>query len=506
MEPMRDVVIVGGGTAGWMAAAALAKTLGATHRVTLIESEEIGTVGVGESTIPPIILFNKLLGINEDEFVRETNATFKLGIEFVDWARLGHTYFHNFGLLGADLHTGISFIHYWMRWMRSGGDPDQLRFSSEAQAAREMKFGRAQMTRASGTQPNINYAFQFDASTYAAYLRRYSERRGVVRKEGRIVDVRQNGGSGFVEAVEMQDGSVVRGDFFIDCSGFRGLLIEGAFQAGFEDWSHWLPNNRAAAVPAERMPTITPYTKAQAREAGWQWRIPLQHRTGNGYVYCDSFISDDEAARLLVERLEGKALADPKTLRFKAGRRRKSWIKNVLALGLSSGFLEPLESTSIHLVQAGLTKFLDLFPHRNCDPILIDLYNREVAFQYETIRDFIIAHYKVTEREDTEFWKYCKHMSVPDTLNAKLELFRTRAEVKPQNGDLFSEVSWFAVLYGQGIVPAGYHPLADAMPEDELNLKLARIRAAIKERVDGLPSHREFITSCCASEALVAAE
>jgi tryptophan halogenase len=300
--------------------------------------------------------------------------------------------------------------------------------------------------------------------------------------------------------------STVRGDFFIDCSGFRGLLIEGAHGAGFEDWSHWLPNNRAAAVPAERMPTITPYTKAQAREAGWQWRIPLQHRTGNGYVYCDSYISDDEAARLLVERLEGKPLADPKTLRFKAGRRRKSWIKNVLALGLSSGFLEPLESTSIHLVQVGLTKFLDLFPHRDCDPTLIALYNEEMQFHYETIRDFIIAHYKVTEREDTEFWKYCKYMSIPDTLSAKLELFRARAEVKPRNGDLFSEVSWFAVLYGQGIVPQGYHPLADAMPEDELNLKLARIRAAIKERVDGLPSHREFIDSCCASEALVAAE
>jgi tryptophan halogenase len=505
MEPMRDIVIVGGGTAGWMAAAALAKTVGATHRITLIESEEIGTVGVGESTIPPIILFNKLLGINEDEFVRETNATFKLGIEFVDWRRVGHTYFHNFGLLGADLHTGISFIHYWMRWMRSGGDPDQLRFSSEAEAARKMKFGRAQLGPG-GSQPNINYAFQFDASTYAAYLRRYSERRGVVRKEGRIVNVRQNGETGFVEAVEMQDGSTVRGDFFIDCSGFRGLLIEGAYEAGFEDWSHWLPNNRAAAVPAERMSTTTPYTKAQAREAGWQWRIPLQHRTGNGYVYCDSYVSDDEAARLLIERLEGKPLADPKTLRFKAGRRRKSWIKNVLALGLSSGFLEPLESTSIHLVQVGLTKFLDLFPHRDCDPTLISLYNEEMQFQYETIRDFIIAHYKVTEREDTEFWKYCKHMSIPDTLSAKLELFKARAEVKPRMGDLFSEVSWFAVLYGQGIVPQGYHPLADAMPEDELNLKLARIRAAIKERVEGLPSHREFIDSCCASEALVAAE
>ena len=504
-EPIRDIVIVGGGTAGWMAAAALAKTAGATHRITLVESEEIGTVGVGESTIPPIILFNNLLGINEDEFVRETHATFKLGIQFDDWLRVGHSYFHNFGLLGADLHTGVSFIHYWMRWMRSGGDPDQLLFSSEAEAARRGKFGRAQRAR-DGSQPNINYAFQFDASTYARYLRRYSERRGVIRREGRIQGIRQNPETGYVEAVEMQDGSTIRGDFFIDCSGFRGLLIEGVYETGFEDWSHWLPNNRAAAVPSERMAEATPFTKAQAREAGWQWRIPLQHRTGNGYVYCDSYVSDDEAVGDLLERLDGKALADPKILRFKAGRRRKSWVNNVLALGLSSGFLEPLESTSIHLVQVGLTTFLDFFPHHHCDPILIERYNEQMAFQYETIRDFIIGHYKLTEREDTEFWKYCKYMSIPDTLSDKLEMFRTRCEVKPRTGDLFSEVSWFAVLYGQGIVPQGYHPLADTMPEDELNLSLARIRAAIKERVEGLPSHGEFIDHCCASEAKVAAQ
>jgi tryptophan halogenase len=494
---IRDIVIVGGGTAGWMAAAVLAKT-GGTHRVTLVESEEIGTVGVGESTIPPIILFNQLLGIDEDEFVRETNATFKLGIEFVDWRRVGHTYFHNFGMLGADLHTSIPFIHYWMRYMQSGGDPDQLRFSSESEAARRGKFGRVQRTPP-GAQPNMHYAFQFDASTYAAYLRRYSERRGVVRKEGRIVGVRQNGESGYIEAVEMQDGSIVRGDFFIDCSGFRGLLIEGAFKAGFEDWSHWLPNNRAAAVPAEGMAQPTPFTRAQARDAGWQWRIPLQHRTGNGYVFCDEYVSEDQASSQLVEWVGGTALASPKVLRFKAGRRRKSWVKNCLALGLSSGFLEPLESTSIHLVQAGLTKFLDFFPHRECDPILIERYNAEMAFQYETIRDFIIAHYKVTEREDTEFWRYCKNMSIPDTLSDKLTLFKERSEVKPIPGDLFGDISWFAILYGQGLVPDGYHPLADAMSEDDLQLRLAGIRKAIMKRVDALPSHTDFIRSCCAA-------
>ncbi|MBV9528849.1 tryptophan halogenase family protein [Sphingomonas sp.] len=505
LEPARDFVIVGGGTAGWMAAAALAKCAGTQQRrITLIESEAIGTVGVGESTIPPIQLFNRLLGIDEDEFVRETNATFKLGIEFVDWRRVGERYFHNFGLLGADLRTGVSFNHYWLRWAQSGGDPDQLRFSAEAEAARLGKFGRTPGAAGSG-QPNINYAFQFDASTYAAYLRRYSEKRGVIRREGKVVDVRQDPETGFIDAVQMEDGSSIQGDFFIDCSGFRGLLIEQVFKAGFEDWSHWLPNDRAAAAPAERMPEPAPYTVARAREAGWQWRIPLQHRTGNGYVYCSSYISDDEASSRLVESLGGSALADPRVLRFQAGRRRASWVKNCLALGLSSGFLEPLESTSIHLVQAAISKFLDFFPARRPDPALIDRFNEEMRFQYESIRDFIIAHYKVTEREDTEFWRYCRHMSIPDTLAEKLEMFRARGEVKPRWSDIFSEVSWFAVLYGQGLTPEGYHPLADLMSEDDLELTLSRIRSAIRQKVDALPSHGDFIRGCCSSREMSAA-
>jgi tryptophan halogenase len=499
MEPVRDIVIVGGGTAGWMAAAALAKCAGPQQRVTLIESAEIGTVGVGESTIPPIQLFNRLLGIDEDEFVRATNATFKLGIEFIDWRQIGQRYFHNFGGLGADLGTGISFIHYWLRWAQSGGDADQLKFSPEAEAARLGKFGRPPPSPG-GAQPNINYAFQFDASTYAAYLRRYSERRGVVRNEGKVVGVRQHPETGCIEAVEMEGGTVVRGDFFFDCTGFRGLLIEQVYKSGFDDWSQWLPNDRAAAVPAERMAEPSPFTVAQAREAGWQWRIPLQHRTGNGYVFCSSYISDDEASARLLESLEGTALADPKVLRFKAGRRNASWIKNCLALGLSSGFLEPLESTSIHLVQVAITKFLDYFPQREPDPILIDRFNAEMKFQYETIRDFIIAHYKVTEREDTEFWRYCKHMSIPDSLAEKIELFQLRGEVKPKWSDLFSEVSWFAILYGQGLVPFGHHPLADAMSEDDLQLTLARIRSAIRQRVEALPSHGDYIRGCCAAQ------
>jgi tryptophan halogenase len=293
---------------------------------------------------------------------------------------------------------------------------------------------------------------------------------------------------------------VIRGDFFIDCSGFRGLLIEQVYNAGFEDWSKWLPNDRAAAVPAQPMAQPSPYTVARARDAGWQWRIPLQHRTGNGYVFCSSYISDDEASRVLIDSLGGPALAEPKVLRFKAGRRKASWVKNCLALGLSSGFLEPLESTSIHLVQAAITKFLDYFPGREPEPLLIARFNEEMRFQYETIRDFIIAHYKVTEREDSGFWRYCKHMSIPDSLAEKLELFMQRGEVKPQWADLFSEVSWFAILYGQGLVPSGHHPLADTISEDDLEVTLARIRAAIRQRVDSLPSHEMFIRSCCAAE------
>jgi tryptophan halogenase len=497
---IRSIVVVGGGTAGWMAAAALAKVAGThNYKVTLVESEEIGTVGVGEATIPAIQLYNKLLELDEDEFVRETNASFKLGIEFIDWRRLGHRYFHQFGLLGADLNTGIAFSNYWLRWVLSGGgNPDILRFNAETEAARAGKFGRASPNDRPGL-PAINYAFHFDASRYAAFLRRYAEKRGVVRSEGRIVRVHQNGESGFIESVELEGGRRVAGDLFIDCSGFRGLLIEQTLKAGYEDWSHWLPNDRAAAVPSERVEDPTPFTRSTAREAGWQWRIPLQHRTGNGYVFSSGFIGESEAAEKLLTRLDGKALAEPRTLRFTAGQRNCSWAKNCLAVGLSSGFLEPLESTSIHLIQVAVLKLLDYFPDRSLDPKLIARYNLEMRRSYETIRDFIIAHYKVTEREDTPYWAYCKHMSIPETLAEKLEMFRERGQVLPTSYDLFGEGSWFAILYGQGIEPQGYHPLADTMSEDELVLNLSKIRSAVQERVAGLPSHQAFIEHCCAA-------
>ena len=495
---VRKIVIVGGGTAGWMAAAALAKILGTQDReITLVESEEIGAIGVGEATIPAIILFNKMLEIDEDEFVRATHATFKLGIDFVNWRKLGHRYFHQFGLIGAELKNGVSFTHYWMRWRNMGGEPDVMQFSPETVAAKEGRFGKPG-PKAGRNAPNINYAYQFDASTYADYLRQYSEARGVVRKEGRIVRVHQNAESGFIEAVELADGSRIEGELFIDCSGFSGLLIEETLKAGYEDWSNWLPNDRAVAVPCAKVATPTPFSGSTALESGWQWRIPLQHRTGNGYVYSSNFISDDEATAKVLEKLEGEPLADPKLIQFTAGKRRAAWSKNCIALGLSGGFLEPLESTSIHLIQVGIMRMFAFFPDKGFDPLLAKRYNDEMGLLYDGIRDFIIAHYKVTERDDTPYWDYCRNMSVPESLEAKLALFRMRGEVVPDPRALFTEASWFAVLFGQGLEPQGYHPVAEALPETELVSNLTRIRSLIRERVNELPSHGDYLRQVAA--------
>ena len=495
---IRNIVIVGGGSAGWMTAAALSKVLGTqNYSITLIESELIGIVGVGEATIPMITLYNNVLGLDEDEFVRETNATFKLGIEFVDWRHLNHSYFHPFGLYGVDM-DGIGFGHHWLRWMKGGGNPDMGRFNAETEAARQGKFMRTPEQKPQ-TLPKINYAFQLDASLYAAYLRRYAEKRGAVRLEGQVVKVNQNAESGFIESLDLKDGRRVSGDLFVDCSGFRGLLIEETLHAGYEDWSHWLPANRAAAMPCARIADPLPYTRATAREAGWQWRIPLQHRTGNGYVFSNAFISEDEAMQKLASRLDGAAMAEPRILKFVTGMRKKCWIKNCLAIGLASGFLEPLESTSIHLGQVAIAKLLTVFPRNVFNQALIDKFNREMAFEYSSVKDFLIAHYCVTEREDTPFWRYCRNMDIPDSLKARLELFKTRGEVMPPSAELFKETNWFAVLYGQGMVPDGYHPVADVISDYELKVRLARIRSGVQDRVDGMTSHQAFIDRHCSA-------
>ncbi len=503
-QGVRKIVIVGGGTAGWMTAACFAKALGTSnYDITLVESEDIGTVGVGEATIPPIIRFNAFLNIDENAFIRETNATFKLGIEFVDWKALGQTYFHPFGQFGTEME-GFAFQHYWLRdyHRRNRAEFDLSTYNLETQAARQGRFGRV---RSEPGKPDLNYAFQFDAGLYARFLRSYAEARGVIRQEGRIVRVDQDSESGFITALQIQNGPSVAGDLFIDCSGFRGLLIEETLHCGYNDWSHWLPVNRAAAVPCERAGELTPFTRATAREAGWQWRIPLQHRTGNGYVFSNKFIEEDAAAENLLTRLDGKALADPKILRFVTGHRRTFWEKNVVALGLASGFLEPLESTSIHLVQAGMFKLLALFPKHGFDPHIVAQYNRDITFDYNNIKDFLIAHYHVTEREDTPFWRYVKHMDIPDSLRARLEVFKATGQSLSREPELFREPSWLAVLTGQGLVPNDYHAAADAMEESELRLSLSRWRTAVAERVKALPSQEDFIRRTCASEAFLKA-
>lgn len=496
-QAIKNIVILGGGTAGWMVAAGLSKTIGCqTHTISLVESEQIGTVGVGEATIPMISLFNNVLGLDENEFVRETNATFKLGIEFVDWRKQGHSYFHPFGNLGVDM-DGIGFMHYWLRWQKNGGNLDYSKFNAETEAARSFKFMRTSMQP--GPMPAINYAFQFDAGLYAAFLRRYAEKRGVKRIEGKVLDIKQHPDTGFIQSLSLENGQVVEGDFFIDCSGFRGVLIEQVLKAGYKDWSHWLPVNRAAAVPCDSAGELLPFTRATAREAGWQWRIPLQHRTGNGYVYSDQFISETEATEKLMQRLDGAPRAEPKTLRFVTGVRNKCWVKNCVAVGLASGFLEPLESTSIHLVQVAISKLLAMFPRDGINDLLVKRYNDEMEFEYNNIKDFLIAHYKITEREDTPFWQYVKNMSIPESLQEKLDIFKTRGEIMVRHNELFKETSWFAVLVGQGFMPESYHPVADSISEDELRLRLTKIRTGVQSRVTGMPSHADFIRDNCKS-------
>lgn len=497
---IRRIVIVGGGTAGWMTAAALSKILGRDYAdITLIESNAIGTVGVGEATIPQIATFNRMLGLDENEFVRATQGTFKLGIEFVNWGEMGHRYFHPFGPFAVDME-GVSFHAFWLKARAAGAPYPITDYSLQAVAAKDHKFMRRQNVPQSPLA-TISYAFQFDAALYARFLRRYAEERGVRRQEGRIVHVPLRAEDGFIEAVVMEDGRRIEGQLFIDCSGFRGLLIEQTLHSGYEDWSHWLPCDRALAVPCESVSPLTPYTRSTAHAAGWQWRIPLQHRIGNGHVYCSRYMSDDEAASILLANLDGRPLGDPRPLRFVAGRRRKFWSRNCVALGLAAGFLEPLESTTIHLVQSGIAQLLTMFPDEDFEPADMQRYNRVVAEEYERVLEFLTLHYKVTRREDSEFWRACASMSVPERLQEKIALFESRGRVFRENQELFNDTSWFAVMIGQGLVPRGFDPVANVISDEENGERLARFRSAVRASADYMPGHAAFIREHCASGA-----
>ena len=498
---LRSIVIVGGGTAGWMTAAALSRFLKDGYtKVRLIESDEIGIVGVGESTIPLMRTFNRMLGLDEDEFMRKTQGTFKLAIEFVDWKRLGHIYHHPFGPAGLNM-DGVSFHAYWLRMHELGEAPDLGEYSLQTVAARQEKFSRP-VDAGNSPLSTIAYAFQFDAYLYAQYLRQYAEARGTARTEGKIVDVGLRGEDGYIEAVTLESGERIAGDLFIDCSGFGGLLIEQALKTGYEDWSHWLPCDRAVATLCASGGSFAPVTRATARPAGWQWRVPLQHRIGNGYVYSSAYISDDEATATLLANLDGEVLRDPRILRFKAGRRRRSWNRNCVAIGLSAGFMEPLEAQSIFLIQTGIARLLTMFPDRDFEPADAERYNRVMQFEYERIRDFLVLHFKATERHDTPFWDYCRMMGVPDSLDDKIRLFESRGRVFRENEELFNDTSWFAVMIGQGLKPRGHDPMADIMPLDELRARMSHIKSVIAKCAETMPNHRDYIDRHCAADPI----
>jgi tryptophan halogenase len=477
-----------------MAAATISRILGGMPglSITLVESEAIGTVGVGEATIPQIVGFNRLLGIDEAEFVRETHATYKLGIEFVDWLRIGHRYVHPFGSYGLDM-LGIEFQHFWLR-ARALGDATELEsYSIAAQAGKAGKMAWPRPDQPNSPLSKLSYAFQFDAARYARFLRGRAEAQGVVRVEGRIVRVEQDGETGFVTGVSLESGVEVGGELFIDCSGFRSLLLGGTLGVPFVDWTKWLPCDRAIAIPCELAGDRQPLTRSTARPAGWQWRIPLQHRIGNGHVYSSAYMEDQAALDLLLANLDGAPLAEPNKLRFIAGHRERQWEKNVVALGLAGGFLEPLESTAIHLVQSGIARLMALFPTTAFTQAEIDRFNFESVRDYVDIRDFLVLHYQATEREDSEFWRYCNNLHPTEGLAEKLALFESSGRVIREHNELFTETSWLSVMAGQGVQPRGFHPVALMLDDDEALRRLGHIRDVVANAVRQMPTQDEFL-------------
>ena len=496
---IKNIVIVGGGTAGWMVAAAFSKFASTgLANITLVESKDIGIVGVGEATIPPFQGFNKLIGVDEADMMAAVGGTFKLGIQFVNWGNQGESYFHPFGNYGYEIE-GVAFHQVWHKYRRNGDPRPLYAFNVETMAAQYGKFAKSN-PNARADLPPVNYAYHIDAVKYGQYLRDFSKARGVKRIEGLIEETTLNPESGFVESVTLKDGQVIEGDFFIDCSGFRGLLIEQALKTGYEDWTHWLPCDRAWAVQSEQPDQPLPYTRATAHSAGWQWRVPLQHRLGNGHVFSSNFMSEDEALDVLMNNLDGKPSVEPRLLKFVTGHRKKFWNKNVVSIGLASGFMEPLESTSIHLIHSAINKLMLIFSLEGVQPDQEKIFNRLALKEFHRIRDFLILHYNATERDDSEFWNYVRTMDVPETLTEKIELFRLNGQFFREEDELFTATSWAAVMLGQGIQPRTYSPLVDALDQESLYKEVGEMEKSIKYIVYHMPSHLEFLQKYCPAQ------
>lgn len=488
-QPIKKVVIAGGGTAGWMAAALLKKVLQQQIEVELVESDDIGIVGVGEATIPPIQVFNQYLGLDEAEFLRETNATIKLAIKFENWKVPGESYYHTFGAPGTQLGF-CPFQHYWLQAKQAGLPQSLWDFDLNYLCAEQGKFN---IVKTPNPLYEMPYAYHFDSGLYGKYLRKIAEQAGVVRTEGLIEQVSQHPISGHITALQLNDGRQISGDLFIDCTGLRALLIRKTLGVAFENWSHYLPANSALAVASERFAQTLPYTRSIAHKVGWQWRIPLTHRNGNGLVYSSDYLSDDEAYQTLMGNLDSKPLAEPRKISFQTGRTTQQWCKNVVSLGLSSGFLEPLESTSIHLIQSGIVRLLKMFPHQQISDTVIDYYNADSKQEFETIRDFIILHYHVNQRDDSDFWRDMRHMAIPQRLAEKIALFAESAAIFNDHNDIFRDASWLQVMLGQGIEPRDFHPAAKAVPDAQLLKVLQQIQQAKQQPLAQMLSHDEFL-------------
>ncbi len=497
-DVIKNVVIAGGGTAGWMAAAAFSKLLGKNLNVTLIESDLIPTIGVGEATIPTLHIFNDLLKIREADFMASTNASFKLGISFENWRNINQDYIHSFGFLGQGCWAA-DFQHFWLRGFQNGSASEIGDYVHEHVACRKEKF-------AVFPGEDRNHAFHIDAGLYARFLRNLAEQYGTRRVEGKIASVNLDENNGYIKSLTLENGQTCEGDLFIDCTGFRGLLIEQALHTGFEDWSHWLSCDRAIAVQTEQVTPAVPYTRSIAHQNGWQWRIPLQNRMGNGNVYCSKYLSDDAAKEQLLSSVSGKLINEPRVIKFRTGTRRKHWNKNCVALGLASGFVEPLESTSIHLIQQSIIRLMLLLPSKKIEQANVDRFNEKMQFELNNIRDFIVLHYHVTERKDSEFWRYCKSMPIPESLQARIDLFKQNSQAYKTDEELFGTASWIQVMLGQGIMPERYHPIVDMMGEAELKAFLDKIKNSIARRVDSLPNHLEFIKNYCPSKSIKVSE